>query len=136
MPRRAAAACAHIHDDIVALPDGYDTPVGERGGRLSGGQRQRVSIARALAGQPALLVLDEPTSALDARSEALIRDTLAGLRGRVTVVVIAHRLSTLDICDRIMVVQGGRILGFDTPERLALLDGFYRDALAASGLAT
>lgn len=130
---RTAAHRAHIHDDIVAMPDGYETQVGERGGRLSGGQRQRVSIARALAGQPAVLVLDEPTSALDARSEALIRDTLNDLRGEVTVVVIAHRLSTLDICDRIMVVQGGRIVAFDAPDRLADLDGFYREALIASG---
>jgi ABC-type multidrug transport system fused ATPase/permease subunit len=75
-----------------------------------------MSIARALAGQPRLLVLDEPTSALDSRSEGLVRATLASLRGDVTVVVIAHRMSTLEICDRILTIDGGRIAGLDPPE--------------------
>jgi ABC-type multidrug transport system fused ATPase/permease subunit len=129
-----AAHLANLHDEIVAMPEGYETPVGERGSRLSGGQRQRLSIARALAEQPDLLVLDEPTSSLDVRSEALIRQTLKGVTRHATVVVIAHRLSTLDICDRIMVVHAGTIQGFDTPARLEATDPFYRDALQLSGL--
>jgi ABC-type multidrug transport system fused ATPase/permease subunit len=116
------------------MPDGYATPVGERGGHLSGGQRQRLSIARALAELPDLLVLDEPTSSLDVRSESLIRETLRNMTHRATVVVIAQRLSTLDICDRIMVVHDGLIQGFDTPDRLEATDPFYRDALQLSGL--
>jgi ATP-binding cassette, subfamily B, bacterial len=129
-----AAKLANLHDEIMAMPDGYDTQVGERGGHLSGGQKQRLSIARALAEDPDLLVLDEPTSALDVRSEALIRDALKGLAAHTTVVVIAHRLSTLDICDRIMVVHDGVIQGFDTPERLEATDPFYQEALVLSGL--
>ena len=103
-----AARQAHILDEILAMPDGFDSDVGERGGNLSGGQRQRISIARALAGNPELLVMDEPTSALDARSESLIRQTIRELEGRVTVIIIAHRMSTLDVCDRIMVLHGRR----------------------------
>jgi ABC-type multidrug transport system fused ATPase/permease subunit len=129
-----AAKLANLHDEIMAMPDGYATPVGERGGHLSGGQRQRLSIARALAELPDLIVLDEPTSSLDVRSEALIRDSLKNLSHHATVVVIAHRLSTLDICDRIMVVHDGIIQGFDTPDRLEATDPFYRDALQLSGL--
>jgi ATP-binding cassette subfamily B protein len=106
---RRAALQANVLSDIEALPDGFDTHLGERGSQLSGGQRQRLSIARALVGQPEFLVLDEPTSALDGQSEALIRATLADLRGRITVVIIAHRMSTLDICDRIVVIENGRM---------------------------
>lgn len=128
-----AARLAHIHDDIEAW-GGYDYQVGDAGHALSGGQRQRICIARALLSKPSLLVLDEPTSALDVHSEAKVRDALDGLRGTTTVVVIAHRLSTLDSCDRIMVVKDGRLVGFDTPDRLRETDQFYRDALAISGL--
>lgn len=133
---RRAAAQANILADIEALPEGFDTHLGERGSQLSGGQRQRLSIARALAGQPELLVLDEPTSALDVRSEALIRATLTELRGRTTVVIIAHRMSTLDICDRIVVIEDGRVTGFDTPATLLGTSDFYRNALAMSGMLT
>jgi ABC-type multidrug transport system fused ATPase/permease subunit len=129
-----AAKLANLHDEIMAMPDHYATQVGERGGRLSGGQRQRLSIARALAEQPDLLVLDEPTSSLDVRSDALIRQSLKEVAQHATVVVIAHRLSTLDICDRIMVVHEGIMQGFDTPARLEATDPFYRDALQLSGL--
>jgi ATP-binding cassette subfamily B protein len=111
---RRAALQANVLSDIEALPDGFDTHLGERGSQLSGGQRQRLSIARALVGQPEFLVLDEPTSALDGQSEALIRATLADLRGRITVVIIAHRMSTLDICDRIVVIENGRMTSCDT----------------------
>ena len=91
---------------------------GERGSAISGGQRQRLCIARALVTEPDILVLDEPTSALDVKSETLVRETLAGLAPRTTVFVIAHRLSTLSICDRIMVIRDGRMQGFDEPTKL------------------
>ena len=104
----AAARAARIADDIAGMPNGLRTEVGERGSRLSGGQRQRVAIARALAAEPQLLVLDEPTAALDVRSEALIRQSIADLKGTTTVVIIAHRMSTLDICDRILILEAGR----------------------------
>lgn len=130
-----AAEQANILNDIESLPLGFDTHLGERGSQLSGGQRQRMSIARALVGQPELLVLDEPTSALDGRSEALVRETLGALRGHVTVVLIAHRMSTLDLCDRIVVIEGGRVSALGTPEELLRSSAFYRNALAAAGMA-
>jgi ABC-type multidrug transport system fused ATPase/permease subunit len=129
-----AARLAHIHEDIVSWPRGYDTPVGERGGALSGGQRQRLCIARALVGDPSVVVLDEPTSALDVRSEALMRDTIGELAPEKTVFVIAHRMSTLSVCDRIMVVLDGALQGFDEPARLERDNPFYREALQLSGL--
>jgi len=129
-----SAKLANLHDEVMAWPLGYDTPVGERGGQLSGGQRQRLCIARALVDEPDVLVFDEPTSALDVRSEALIRDTIAGLGGHATVFVIAHRLSTLSVCDRIMVLLDGEMQGFDRPDRLEAENPFYREALELSGL--
>ena len=129
-----AAKLAHLHDTIVSWPLGYDTPVGERGGQLSGGQRQRLCIARALVGDPDVVVFDEPTSALDVKSESLMRDTMAGLAPQKTVVVIAHRLSTLTICDRIMVILGGELQGFDTSERLEAENRFYQEVLELSGM--
>jgi ATP-binding cassette subfamily B protein len=129
-----AARQANILADIERLPRGFETHLGERGSQLSGGQRQRLSIARALAGGPELLVLDEPTSALDARSEALIRDAIARLKGTATVVIIAHRLSTLDMCDRIMVIEDGTMTGFDTPVLLHADSSFYQGAMAAAGI--
>ncbi len=129
-----AARLAHLHDDIAAMRDGYERRIGGDGAALSGGQQQRLCIARALVEQPDVLILDEPTSALDVRSEHLVRTTLLGLKERTTVVIIAHRLSTLDICDRIMVIQQGRLMGFDTPENLERSSEFYREALTLSGL--
>ena len=129
-----AAKRAHLDEEIAAMPRGYDTPVGERGGELSGGQRQRLCIARALVDEPEIMVLDEPTSALDPRSEALMRETMAELRTRATVFVIAHRMSTLTICDRIMVIFDGQIQGFDTPATLEQGSAFYREALKLSGM--
>lgn len=108
--------------------------MGEQGGHLSGGQQQRLCIARALVENPDVLILDEPTSSLDVRSESLIRRTLDELRSRMTVIIIAHRLSTLDICDRIMVIQDGTLKGFDTPANLEQSSDFYREALVLSGL--
>ena len=133
---QSAAQQANVLSDIRALPQGFDTHLGERGSQLSGGQRQRLSIARALAGQPQLLIMDEPTSALDGRSEQLIRDTMARLRGHVTIIVIAHRLSTLDLCDRIMVIEGGEVTGFASPDMLHKENDYYRRALASAGIGT
>ena len=94
------------------MTQSYETLVGEGGGALSGGQRQRLAIARALVGSPRVLVLDEPTSALDGRSENLIRRTLSELRGRVTVVLISHRLAMVEDCDLLLVLDGGEIADF------------------------
>ena len=102
-----AARLAGIHDDIVAMPDGYDTVIGQRADAVSGGQRQRICLARALAGEPEILVLDEPTSALDATSEVLIRTSLAGLRGDFTMFIVTHRTALLEICDRVVQVEHG-----------------------------
>ena len=131
---REAARKANFLDDIERLPNGFNTHLGERGSQLSGGQRQRLSIARALAGRPEMLILDEPTSALDVHSEALIRRTFTELRGKVTVVIIAHRMSTLEMCDSIMVIENGRLTAHETPERLRADSNFYRQALNLSGM--
>jgi ABC-type multidrug transport system fused ATPase/permease subunit len=131
-----AARRAHIHDEIMAMPAGYDTVLGSRGGAVSGGQRQRLCIARALVRRPSILVLDEPTSALDLRSEALVHETFTQLKGTVTIFAIAHRLSTLNSCDRIMVMGGGRLQAFGTRTELERDSAFYRDALRLSQLRT
>lgn len=104
-----AARLAHIHDSIVSLPQGYDTVIGQVADAVSGGQRQRICMARALAEQPALLVLDEPTSALDAASERAVQKSLSELHGQVTLFIIAHRLSTLTECDRLFEMHEGRL---------------------------
>ena len=113
-----AAKEANIYDHIMSLPDGFATMVGDRGVMLSGGQRQRVALARVLAGRPEVLVLDEATSALDQDSERLIQDALTSLHGRVTVFIIAHRLSTLESADRIVVLDRGTIVEQGSPEEL------------------
>lgn len=128
-----AARQASVLSDIESLPLGFDTHLGERGSQLSGGQRQRLSIARALLGEPELLILDEPTSALDGQSEALIRSTMLDLKGRISIVIIAHRMSTLDLCDRIMVIEDGRVSAFDNPSLVFKQSAFYRNALAMAG---
>ncbi|HEU4588234.1 MAG TPA: ABC transporter ATP-binding protein [Gemmatimonadales bacterium] len=121
----AAAKAANAHDFICALPDGYDTVVRERGSRLSGGQRQRIAIARALLKDPPILVLDEPTSALDGESEAAIQDALKTLlRGR-TAFIVAHRLSTVQGADRIVVVKDGQIAEIGTHAELLARTGYY-----------
>jgi ABC-type multidrug transport system fused ATPase/permease subunit len=129
-----AAKLANIHEEIQSWPRGYATPVGERGGELSLGQRQRLCIARSLVGDPDVIVLDEPTSSLDPRSESLVRESLSTLGPRVTLFIIAHRISTLDTCNRIMVLQAGRLQGFDEPRHLERSSPFYREALRLSGL--
>jgi len=127
-----AARRAHVHDEIMAMPEGYDTKMGSRGGALSGGQRQRVAIARALVSEPSILVLDEPTSALDMRSEALVHETLRELKGSITLFAIAHRLSTLNTCDRIMVMSEGRLQAFGYRDELERDNEFYRHAIELS----
>ena len=121
----AAARAAFADDFIRALPEGYATHLGERGVRLSGGQRQRISIARAMLKNPPLLLLDEATSALDAESERMVQAALeAAMRGRTTI-VIAHRLATVLRADRIVVMEGGRILDEGTHAQLVARGGLY-----------
>lgn len=123
----AAAKLAFIHDAVMGPVGGYEARLGDGVG-LSGGERQRLCIARALAGEPDLLILDEPTSALDAVSEAAIQRTLKALHGKVTTIIVAHRLSTLEHCDRLLVLRGGRIEAFDSPARIAATNQFFREA--------
>jgi HlyD family secretion protein len=111
---REAIVLANLQELVASLPRGLDEPLGERGGNLSGGQRQRVGIARALYRRPSLLVLDEATSALDADAERALVDVLAGLRGKCTIVLIAHRLSSLRRCDRVIELARGTIVNDTT----------------------
>lgn len=129
-----AARLARLHDFVAALPGGYDTAVGERGVRLSGGERQRIGIARALYGEPELLVLDEATSALDNLTENAVLEALQALAGRVTIVMVAHRLSTVRGCDLICMMDQGRIVERGGYEELLRSSGRFR-ALAAAGAA-
>ena len=120
-----AARAANAHDFIMALPQGYDTPVGERGSKLSGGERQRIAIARALLKDAPILVLDEATSALDAEGEEKVQEALARLTQGRTTFVIAHRLSTITSADRIVVFRDGGLSEIGTHEDLVREDGYY-----------
>jgi ABC-type multidrug transport system fused ATPase/permease subunit len=102
---------AQLMDLIESLPSGLETPIGENGVRLSGGQRQRLAIARALYRRPSMLILDEATSSLDADTEAKLTATMATLRGKLSMLTVAHRLSTLQSCDRLYFLDHGRITG-------------------------
>ena len=130
----AAAKAARIHDTIAALPDGYDTIVGERGYRLSGGEKQRLAIARLLLKDPAIIILDEATSHLDNDNEAHIQAALEhAMEGR-TALVIAHRLSTIRSADRIAFIENGRVAEIGTHAELLAAGGRYAHQLQAGDL--
>lgn len=120
---------ANILDEVLGMEGGLATPVGEGGKRLSGGQRQRICLARALAGDPALLVLDEPTSALDPASERAVKDSLEAIKGKVTLVIIAHRMTTITICDRVMVMGGGHLEHEGPPAEVGQTSSYFARAL-------
>lgn len=122
----AAARAIGAHDLFAGLPEGYDTVVGKRGGRLSSGQRQLVAFARAFLAAPQVLILDEASSALDAPHERLVQDALHTLLAGRTAVIIAHRLTTLDVADRVLVVDGGRIVQDGAPDDLRKTAGAFR----------
>jgi ABC-type multidrug transport system fused ATPase/permease subunit len=126
----AAARAAHLHEFIQALPDGYNTPIGEKGARLSGGQRQRIALARAFLKDAPILVLDEATSYLDSANEAAIQDALTKLMQGRTVLMIAHRLRLASMADRAVVLDHGRVIETGDPATLLDQNGAYRYLLS------
>jgi subfamily B ATP-binding cassette protein MsbA len=130
----AAAKAANAHEFIAALPDGYDSVIGEMGMQLSGGQRQRLAIARALLKNAPILILDEATSSLDAESERLVQDALEKLMATRTTIVIAHRLSTIRKADRIVVLVNGAIAEEGRHDELLRRNGEYSRLYAIQAL--
>ena len=129
-----AAREAEIYEDIMQMPDGFDTYVGERGTRLSGGQRQRISIARIFLKNPAILILDEATSALDTITEERIQRSFDSLMENRASFVIAHRLSTVRNADRIIVIENGHVVEEGTHAQLLALNGEYAQLYEAQEL--
>ncbi len=122
---RAAARAANIEEDILAMPDGYETQVGERGVRLSGGQKQRVAIARAILRKSPIIILDEATASVDVETERQIQEAIAGIAGQRTIIAIAHRLSTIRNADMILVIEDGKVTEQGTHDELVALGGSY-----------
>ena len=122
---KEAAKVANIHEDILAMPNGYDTLVGERGLRLSGGQKQRVAIARAILRKSPIIILDEATASVDVETERQIQEAISGIVGSRTIVAIAHRLSTIRNADQILVIENGKITEQGTHDELVALGGSY-----------
>ena len=122
---KEAAKAANIHNDIMEMPDGYDTLVGERGLRLSGGQKQRVAIARAILRKSPVIILDEATASVDVETEQQIQQAIAGIAGSRTIIAIAHRLSTIRNADKILVIENGKVTESGTHEELVALGGSY-----------
>lgn len=120
-----AAKMANAHEFIMGMPDGYDTVIGGRAIRMSGGQRQRIGLARALIGAKKLLILDEATSALDAESESKLLQAVDELRGGISIIMIAHRLSTLKHVDKIYVLDEGRVIESGTLQDLISSNGMF-----------
>ena len=121
----SAAKAVGAHEFIMSLPEGYDTDVNKRGGRVSAGQRQLISFARAFLANPAVLILDEATSSLDIPSERMVQRGLKTLLAGRTAVIIAHRLSTVSIADRVLVMEHGKIIEDDAPKTLAAGSGKF-----------
>jgi ABC-type multidrug transport system fused ATPase/permease subunit len=131
----AAAKASQAHEFIMDLPEGYDAPLGERGVNLSGGQRQRIALARALMRDPCLLILDEATSALDSVTERSIQEVIDGLKGSRTIIIIAHRLSTVKNVDDIVVVESGRVTESGPYDRLVKRGGTFSRLVEEQALA-
>jgi ATP-binding cassette subfamily B protein len=122
---RDAAREAQVLEETLSLPDGFDTVVGERGVQLSGGQKQRIALARALVWEPKILILDDPLSAVDAKTERAILDAIARQASRRTVVLVTHRIAAASRCDRVIVLDEGRVVEQGTHEQLVHAGGIY-----------